>query len=702
MKKQNLKKLKKIINNFFKKLIIYLFYIQRFLKSIVKAPIYLLRHEPTEFFLKIKKIERKISPVAPSFSFNFFSKNISVFFNPRLYIKAVKILFTKGPIELINKIKTKIKKNENILSFNHQYQIWLKKNYPSSSYLSKIARLSKQFRYQPKISIITPVYNPEKKHLIECIESVRHQKYPHWELCLIDDASTKKYFKDILLFYQKKDKRIKVKLRSINGHICRASNDALKLATGDYIALLDHDDFLWPNALYEVVKLLNKYPHAQFIYSDEDRLDFDGKTHLDPFFKPDWSPDYLRSINYITHFAVLKRSLINKIGGFRLGTEGAQDWDLFLRATYWLEKNIGHCHPLDKKNPILHIPTVLYSWRKTKQSTSAEENIDKVKRYAFVNQKKVLKDDLKRRRYQGWVEATKYLGLWCMRYKINSKPLVSIIIPTKDKYYYFNKCLNSILQKTTYKNYELIIVDTGSTDKKVINLYKKIKKIKTNTQILKWEKPFNYAAVCNFGAENSKGDYLIFLNNDTEIITPNWIELMLEYAQRKEVGVVGCKLLFPNNKIQHAGIILGIKGDPTGKPIAGHAFHYFFDQDQLIFPHFINAIKNYSAVTFACVMIRKKLFLKIKLDSYFKVSYNDVDFCLKMLTLGKFIVYQPYAKLYHFESVSVGRVEKKNRDLKILKKENKEIFKRWSWILLNDPYLNKNFSREDEGFNLNI
>jgi len=347
--------------------------------------------------------------------------------------------------------------------------------------------------HQPKISLITPVYNPEKKHLIECIESVLNQSYPNWELCLVDDASTKKYVKEILDNYSKKDKRIKVKFRDKNGHICVASNDALKMAKGEYIGLLDHDDFLWPNALYEVVKLINQKPHVQFIYSDEDKLDYDGKTHVDPFFKPDWSPDYLRSINYITHFAVLKKSLIDKIGGFRVGTEGAQDWDLFLRASFYLEKNIGQCHPLDEKNPIQHISTILYSWRKTSQSTASEKHASTVKNYAYKNQKKVLADDLKRRGYEGLVEPTKYLGLWRVRYKIIGNPLVSIIIPTKDKYEYISLCLNSIIKKTSYKNYELVIVDTGSNDKSLYFLassnvkYLIDYKNKENNFVLKWK-----------------------------------------------------------------------------------------------------------------------------------------------------------------------------------------------------------------------
>lgn len=460
---------------------------------------------------------------------------------------------------------------------------------------------------------------------------------------------------------------------------------------------MDHDDFLWPNALYEVVKLINKKPHAQFIYSDEDKLDYDGKTHVDPFFKPDWSPDYLRSINYITHFAVLKKSLIETIGGFRIGTEGAQDWDLFLRATYWLEKNIGHCHPLDTKNPIQHIPTVLYSWRKTKQSTASEKHTEFAKSYAYKNQKKVLEDDLKRRGYEGEVLPTKYLGLWRVKYKIKENPLVSIIIPTKDKYEYISRCLTSILKKTTYKNYELVIVDTGSTDKKVWKLYEKVKKKHKKTHILKWKKEFNFSAVCNYGAENAKGEYFLFLNNDTEVITPDWIEGMLEHAQRKEIGAVGCMLIYPNNKIQHLGGLLGIKGDPNEIGIAGHAFRGI---DLKTFKHFDEeATKNYSFCTAACLLIDKKKFYNVKrFDINFVIAFNDIDLNLKLLKNGFFNLVTPWSKLYHFESISVGHPSNKDkRDFKQWKKEIKLFRKKWEQVRLSDPYFNPNFTRSALG-----
>jgi glycosyltransferase involved in cell wall biosynthesis len=701
-------KIKKKSSEIIKKLNYYFFYLRKYPQALIKSPFYLLRYGPKKFWQKVKKVEKIVELINPQWSFHFLQ-----FLSPEKIIKAIKILFTKGPKGVIEKIQELKWQNYHNLSINQQYQIWLKKNYPTKKELERQKKESKKFKYQPKISLITPVYNPEKKHLIECIESVLNQSYPNWELCLVDDASTKKYVKEVLNNYSKKDKRIKVKFRDKNGHICVASNDALKMAKGEYIGLLDHDDFLWPNALYEVVKLVNQKSHVQFIYSDEDKLDYDGKTHVDPFFKPDWSPDYLRSINYITHFAVLKKSLIDKIGGFRVGTEGAQDWDLFLRATFYLEKNIGHCHPLDKKSPIQHIPTILYSWRKTSQSTASKKYASTVKNYAYKNQKKVLEDDLKRRGYEGWVEPTKYLGLWRVRYKIIGNPLVSIIIPTKDKYEYISRCLNSIVKKTTYKNYELIIVDTGSTDKKVWQLYEKIRKelikLKKNCHscesrnpliILRWQKPFNFSSVSNFGAEKSRGEYLLFLNNDTEIITPDWIEGMLEHGQRRKIGAVGCKLLYPDGRIQHAGVILGIKGGISKYGIAGHSFKYFNNGDNRQFFQQLHSIKNYSAVTAACLLIKKQNF--INFDPEFRIAFNDVDFNLRLLNKKYFNLYTPFAILKHYESISVGKPEKGTRDIKEFKTEILKMYKKWKKLLLNDPFYNKNLSKIRENYDLNI
>ena len=561
-------------------------------------------------------------------------------------VKAFKILVTKGPIGVIEKIRSKINQNKQTLSINQRYQIWLNKNYPGKLELKKQKLENNKFKLRPKISIITPVYNTPEKLLCECIESVINQTYENWELCLADDASTKPYVKKILEEYTKKDKRIKVFYRKENGHICKASNDALKLATGEFIALLDHDDILWPNALFEVAKLINKNPEIQFIYSDEDKLSEDGKSHIDPFLKPDRSPDYLRSINYITHFTVIKKNLVDKVGGFRPGFEGAQDWDLFLRVTRKIEKN---------NKAIEHIPTVLYSWRKSPTSTSSEKYVDQIKTYAFESQKKTLEDDLKERGFPGKVFPTEYLGLWRIKYDIIGEPLVSIIIPTKDQYKYISKCLSSILKKTTYKNYEIIIVDTGSTDKKVFNLYKNLLECHSreggNPVSIHYlnEKQFNFAKVCNFGTKESKGKYLLFLNNDTEVTTQDWIESLLEHAQRKEIGAVGCKLLYPNGTIQHAGVVFNPKNKLENMTLPDHAFKgYRNGYDYTINNSRIYGVSNYLALTGACLMIEKKKFLKAgQFNEKLKIAFNDVDLCLKLFKQGYFNVFTPFSVLIH-------------------------------------------------------
>ncbi len=608
--------------------------------------------------------------------------------------KSIKIILTKGPKELVKKITGKIKAQKYINDLNQGYYLWLKNNYPSAIDLKKSKKEIEKLKYKPKISILTPVYNPDEDFLCECIESVINQTYENWELCLADDASSNPKIKEIIKRYAQKDKRIKYKFRKKNGHICRASNDALKLASGEFVGFLDHDDILWPNALYEVVKLLNEKPHARFIYSDEDKLDFDGKTHIEPFFKPDWSPNYLRSINYITHFTVIKKELIEKLGGFRVGTEGAQDWDLFLRATWWLEKNVGHCHPLDPKCPIQHIPTILYSWRKSPTSTASDKHAEFAKTYAYKNQKKVLEEDIKRRGYKGWVEPTKYLGLWRVRYKIKGNPLVSIVIPTKNKYEYIFRCLSSILQKTTYKNFELVIVDTGSSDENVWRLYDKIKKKHLSTQVLKWNKEFNFSAVCNYGAEKSKGEYLLFLNNDTEVITPDWIEGMLEYAQRKEIGAVGCQLLYPDDRIQHTGLIIGVEeSEILGEK--GFVSNYFRlinpEYNYSILSLYFEAIRDISAVTAACLLIKKEKFYKVKgFDEKFRIAFNDVDLNLKLLNKKFFNLINPFVKLYHHESISVGDPTSSKRDLTEFKNEIILMKKKWEMLLEQDKFFNPN------------
>lgn len=565
---------------------------------------------------------------------------------------------------------------------NYQYQSWTQKNCVSPIELLHQKKQSKKFDYQPKISIILPVYNTKISDLTECLESVINQSYQNWQLCIADDKSKDPNIRKTIKKYASRDKRIVYQFRNKNGHICQASNTALSLADGAFIGLLDHDDILWQNALYEVAKKLNENRNLDLIYSDEDKISLDGKTHEEPFFKPDWSPDYLRSINYITHFCVMRRSIVEKVGAFRVGYEGAQDWDLFIRIT-------------NQTNQIAHIPTMLYSWRKSPQSTAMGKYKGKlVKGYAYNRQKKILENDIKSKGLEGEVEQTEGFGVWHVIYKPKAKPFISIIIPSLDNYSLISDCIKSIYQKTTYPNFEVIVVDTGSKEKIVWNYYNKISQHHSNFRVINWKEKFNFSKVANFGAENTSGEILLFLNNDTQVISHNWLEVMVGHVQRKEIGSVGAKLLYPNKTIQFLGGILGINGT------AGHAYRGIKDD---LFVHFDKyATKNYSFITGACLMIRREVFNKLGgFDSSFKIAFNDIDLGLKIYSkLGLFNMIDPNVILIHKESATLSKPGEGNRDQKLWNHEIKLLNERWRDLIYNDPFLNKNLSRKREDFAL--
>lgn len=602
--------------------------------------------------------------------------------NPKIILKVLKMSFSNPPSYILMRLLSLDGQNER-KDFFALYQKFFKKTYPSDIEIKKMRILTYQLKNKPLISILMPVYNPPIRFLKEAIDSVLNQAYQNWEFCIADDNSSNLSIKKVIKEYAQKDKRIKYIFREKNGHISAASNSALELASGEYVALLDHDDILWPNALFEVVQMLQKNYETDLIYSDEDKLMENGTTHIEPFFKPNWSPDYLRSVNYITHFAVLKRKLVKEIGGFRTGYEGAQDWDLFLRISH-------------KTKNIIHIPKILYSWRISPNSTASTEGALNAKKYAYQNQKKVLESDLKTRHNLGEIQATEYLGIWRTKYAITAKPLVSIIIPTKDKLTLLQACIESIHKKSTYNNYEIIIIDTGSTDKGVWDFYNTLS---NKLSVYKWTDEFNFSSVCNFGGSKAKGEYFLFLNNDTEVISKDWIEGLLEHAQRKEIGAVGCKLLYPNKKIQHLGGLLGITGDPNEIGIGGHAFRGTPDG----FRHFDRlAIKNYSFVTGACLMISKKKFEKVGgFDPMFQIAFNDIDFCLKLyIKHGLYNLVNPFVELYHKESASLKSPGENGRSVEQWKKEIKLFLQRWNYIRENDPFNNPNFSLNTENFDL--
>jgi glycosyltransferase involved in cell wall biosynthesis len=595
--------------------------------------------------------------------------------------KALNILSQEGPSALYHRLNRKYFVLKQLFKINHQYQIWIKKNCPSKSLLSRQHLLQKTFRYRPKISIITPVYNPDQPWIESCIKSVVNQSYDNWELCLADDKSTKAYVRQVLEKYQKQDKRIKVVFRPQNGHISNASNSALKLATGEFIALLDHDDDLSPNSLYEIVSALNKNKQLDFLYSDEDKLELNGK-HVDPFFKPDWSPDMLLSNNYICHLAVIRKKLIDTVGGFRVGYEGSQDYDLFLRITE-LTKNIHH------------IPKILYSWRKLPGSTATTYSVKSYAHQASIN---ALNDVFTRKHIKGAIDNGLVEGTFRFKYKIIGSPLISIIIPTKDKIEYLRKCIDSVIELSSYQNYEILIVDTGSIEKMSLDYLKNVTKNK-KIKVINWVGDFNYSAVNNFAVKKAKGDYVLLLNNDTQVISPDWIESMLEHAQRIEVGAVGAKLLYPNGTIQHAGVIMGIGG------VANHASLLLPDEFIQVFP-VINSkdiVRNFSAVTAACLLISKEKYLAVGgLDNELKIAFNDVDLCLKLNEIGYYNVYTPFAKLYHHESISIGKPQNGTRNIKEFHREVKIMQNKWRQYIQNDPYYNPNLTLDKADFSLKL
>jgi len=625
-------------------------------------------------------------------------KKITIKIRNRLAARATKILYftVKGKRIFLNKYTNQIPVLSSVISFadgrlvsartsrvrNDEYAVWFHKNYPGQAKLQRQKAEQEKFKIRPLISVLLPTYNTDPSHLKECINSVLVQTYNNWELCIADDASTIQSTREIIKKYAKQDSRIKYVFRKKNGHICEATNSSLNIASGKYVALLDHDDVLWPNALYEVVTAINKRPDIKLLYTDEDKIKEDSDEHTDPFFKPDWSPELLRSINYITHFAVLDRKLAKEVGGFRKGYEGAQDWDLFLRVS----DNLKYVH---------HIPTVLYSWRMSKNSTATKPS---AKYYAYANQKKVLEDDVRRRGLVANIKWQIPYLMWRADYKSQTKPLVSIVIPTKDQFKLIKQCLSSIKAKTDYKNMEIVIVDTGSEDKKVWELYKKYQKLFKAIKIVKWdEKPFNFSAACNFGAKNSSGEYLLFLNNDTQVISSSWVDDMLGYAQQRDIGAVGAKLYYPDGRIQHAGVILGVGGQNGTPGIAGHFFPAFIDnppQDPKM-DLYAGGARNFTAVTAACLMVSKKNFNKVNgFDPAFQIAFNDVDFCLKLYSSGLRNVYLPHVRLYHHESVSVGQPGSKQRDEGVFAKEIKMMIKKWGPIIKNDPFYHPEFRKD--------
>lgn len=578
-----------------------------------------------------------------------------------LGVKGMRILVNEGSLSFCQNLKKKFFDKKNNES---KYELWIQNNEPNGDEFEIMKKESRNFPFRPKISIITPVWNTDERWLKAAIESVIAQIYNNWELCIVDGGSTKRHVKDLLENYARKDERIKVKFLDKNMGIAGNSNEAFSISSGEFIGFLDHDDELAPFALYEIVKLLNKNPNVDFIYSDEDKIEGAGKR-CDAFFKPDWSPDLMLSCMYTCHLGIYRRDLVSKIGGFREGFEGSQDYDFVLRFTEYVVPE-----------RIAHISKILYHWRKIPGSIASEPHAKNC--INVQSAKMALNDMLIRRGIKGNVYDGKWISSYRIKRDLTDYSKVSIIIPTRDNIKLLKSCIDSIKTKTTYKNYELIVVDNNSIEPETIDYLSKL-----DNTVIKYPKEFNFSEINNFAANFTKGDYLLFLNNDTEVVTPDWIETMLEHAQRPEVGAVGCKLLYSDNTIQHAGVILGLSPDPRNK-VAGHIFIKHPGNNPGYFG-LIDTIRNYSAVTAAAMMIRKDTFLKVGcFDENLAVSYNDVDLCLKIREKGFLIVYTPYAEVLHHES--------KSRGGNLNEREVDYMLKKWGNVLKKDPYYNPNLS----------
>ena len=467
-----------------------------------------------------------------------------------------------------------------------EYKTWIKNNEPNQEELEKQRKI--KFKYQPKISIIVPIYNTKEMFFKELINSLKSQTYSNWELCLADGSP--KQNKKLEKYYIN-DERIKYKFLNHNDGISSNTNEALKLATGDFIALLDHDDVLSKFSLFEVVKAINDNPEVEFIYTDEDKITKKGKR-FDPYFKTDFAIDTLRSQNYICHLSIFKKELMDKLNGFRKEFDGAQDYDIFLRMT----------ETVDYKN-IIHIPKILYHWRVHKESTS---KASKAKPWAFEAGKRTIEEHIKRMNLKGTVENGLALGTYKVEYELEKNPKVSILIPNKDSINDLKICINSILEKTTYDNYEIIIIENNSENKDTFEYYDELKK-NNKIKILEYkEKGFNYSKIINYGVKNSYGEFRLQLNNDTDLITPNLLELMLGFCMQERIGAVGVKLLYPDESVQHAGVLLGMGG------IAGHYFKYINRYETGYFSRAIT-IQNMTAVTAACMITKREIFEKVRL-----------------------------------------------------------------------------------------
>ena len=560
------------------------------------------------------------------------------------------------------------------------YERWQRRHRLTDRDSDRMRSEMEKLACRPLISILLPVYNTDETWLRKCLDSVLAQLYPHWELCIADDASTMPHVRPILEEYRAGDRRIRVLFREANGHISAASNSALSLAAGEYIALLDHDDELTPDALYEVVSLINRQPDTDMIYSDEDKIDAQGRRHS-PFFKPDWSPDTFLSLMYTCHLGVYRTALVRQIGGFRMGFEGSQDYDLVLRLTELTEE-------------IRHIPRVLYHWRSIPASSAANFQS---KSYAQDAGIRAIREALQRRGEDARVEPIDGLsGRYRVRYRLQGRPLVSIIIPTRDLSALLENCLKSIFDRTAYDRFEVIIVDNDSQEPGTLNLFRRWQENEPDRfRVVPLPIPFNFPALINEGVRNAVGDLVLLLNNDIEVVSEDWLTEIAAQAMRPRVGAVGVKLLYPDDTVQHAGVVLGIGG------IAGHSHKYFSNGRSGYFDR-LRITANYAAVTAACLMVKKERFLEAGgFDEALPVAFNDVDFCIKLLKAGYYNLCLAHLKIYHHESKTRGPEDTIEKQIRF-RGEIDLMEARWESLLRNDPFYSPHLTRYREDYSISV
>nr|WP_253189619.1 glycosyltransferase [Paraburkholderia fungorum] len=557
------------------------------------------------------------------------------------------------------------------------YQEWIDSHEPPASLYPQLRKRSKTWQHQPLVSIVMPTFNTPEKWLHKVIGSVMDQVYENWELCIADDCSKKSEVKAVLDSYVAKDPRIKVAYRTTNGHISESSNTALELAAGEFVGLLDHDDELHPLALYCVVEVINHHPDAALIYSDEDKISEKGERSA-PYFKCDFNYDLFLGQNMISHLGVYRTSVMREVGGFRKGFEGSQDYDLALRVIDRAEQHTVH-----------HVPRALYHWRMIPASTAAGHD---AKPYAHIAALRALDEHLQRNNIHAHtVHAPGTDAFNKVVYALpDVLPSVEIIIPTRDSADLVEQCVESIRKKSSYPNFRITIIDNGSIRQETLDLFARLQDDGRIT-VVRDDSPFNFSALNNRVALVSTADFVCLLNNDIEVITADWLEEMVSVALQPKVGAVGAKLLYPDDTIQHGGVVLGVGG------IASHAHKHF---PNTVAGYFARArLRNtMSAVTAACLLIRQSIYKQVGgLDEQLHVAYNDIDFCLRVRQAGYRNVWTPYAELYHHESATRG-AEDTPEKIERFNRESELVRQRWGELIMNDPYYSPNLTLTADDF----